>query len=199
MLYALGVVGLVSALLISVTLHEAGHFLTARRFGMKASRFFVGFGPTVWSMRRGGTEYGLKAFPAGGFVKIVGMTQLEDIEPGDEKRVFWRFPAGQRAVVLAAGSFMHFVLAIVLVYGVTLAVGVFDANAPVVGTVSKCVPATLESTCADPGSTPAPAAGKVQPDDRILAVDGQQVATWEQVVRKVRAKPDEPVTLTVEH
>src|SRR4051812_24394842 len=199
MLYALGVVGLVTALLVSVTLHEAGHFLTARRFGMKASRFFVGFGPTIWSFRRGETEYGFKAVPAGGFVKIVGMTQLEDVEPGDEKRAFWRFPSGQRAVVLAAGSFMHFVLAIVLVYGVTLAVGVADAGAPPLGTGSKCGPAQAGGPCADPGARSAPAAGNLLPDDRILAVNGQRVSTWTDVVRKVRAAPDETVTLTVRH
>src|SRR5437763_11789442 len=82
--YTLGVLFFVIALLVSVMLHEAGHFLTARSFGMKASRFFVGFGPTLWSTRRGETEYGVKAIPAGGFVKIVSMTSLEEIEPGDE-------------------------------------------------------------------------------------------------------------------
>src|SRR5437660_8605428 len=100
--YTLGVVFFVVALLVSVMLHEFGHFLTAKHFGMKASRFFVGFGPTLWSFRRGETEYGVKAIPAGGFVKIVGMTELEEIEPGDEDRAFYRQPPGQRLVVLSA-------------------------------------------------------------------------------------------------
>ena len=107
MSYTLGVLFFVIALLVSVMLHEAGHFLTARAFGMKASRFFVGFGPTLWSTHRGETEYGVKAIPAGGFVKIVGMTDLEEIEPGDEGRAFYRQPAPQKLVVLSAGSVVH--------------------------------------------------------------------------------------------
>src|SRR4051812_14470750 len=107
MSYTLGVLFFVIALLVSVMLHEAGHFFTARAFGMKASRFFVGFGPTLWSTRRGETEYGVKAIPAGGFVKIIGMTDLEEIEAGDEDRAFYRQPAGRRTGVLAAGSFTH--------------------------------------------------------------------------------------------
>src|SRR5437764_9802909 len=114
MSYTFGVLFFVIALLVSVMLHEAGHFFTARAFGMKASRFFVGFGPTLWSTRRGETEYGLKAIPAGGFVKIIGMTDLEEIEPGDEDRAFYKQPASQRAVVLGAGSGGHFTVAIVL-------------------------------------------------------------------------------------
>src|SRR3954453_21332201 len=114
MLYALGVIGLIAALLVSVTLHEAGHFLTARRFGMKATRFFLGFGPTVWSTHRGETGYGVKARPAGGFGKIVGMTPLEELPPGDEDRAFYRQPAPQRAVVLSAGSAIPLILAFVL-------------------------------------------------------------------------------------
>src|SRR4051812_2777054 len=107
MLTAIGVVAFVVALLTSVMIHEGGHFLTARRFGMKATQFFVGFGPTLWSTRRGETEYGVKAIPAGGFVKIVGMTPLDEVEPGDEDRAFYRQPAGRRTGVLAAGSFTH--------------------------------------------------------------------------------------------
>src|SRR5918996_1194941 len=115
MKYALGVITFSLALILSVMLHELGHFATAKKFGMKATRFFVGFGPTLWSTRRGETEYGVKAIPAGGFVKIVGMTPLEDVEAGDEDRAFYKQPAGKRTIVLAAGSFMHFVIALVLI------------------------------------------------------------------------------------
>ena len=76
---AIGVLAFVVALLVSVMLHEAGHFVTAKLFGMKATQFFVGFGTTLWSRQRGETEYGVKAIPAGGFVKIVGMTPLEEV------------------------------------------------------------------------------------------------------------------------
>ncbi|MFN2626875.1 MAG: site-2 protease family protein, partial [Mycobacteriales bacterium] len=89
----LGVVVFAVALIISIMLHEGGHLLTAKAFGMKATKYFLGFGPTLWSFRRGETEYGVKAIPAGGFVKIVGMTPLEEVPPGDEDRAFYRQPA----------------------------------------------------------------------------------------------------------
>src|SRR3954464_3849459 len=98
-------------------LHEFGHFATAKRYGMKATKFFVGFGPTLWSTHRGETEYGVKAIPAGGFVKIIGMTQLEEIEPGGEDRVFYKQPAMHRFVVLVAGSVTHLVLAVLIMFG----------------------------------------------------------------------------------
>jgi membrane-associated protease RseP (regulator of RpoE activity) len=193
----LGVVGFIVALLVSVTLHEGGHFVTARMFGMKASKFFVGFGPTVWSFRRGETEYGIKAIPAGGFVKIEGMTPLEEVQPGDEGRAFWKFPARQRAVVLSAGSFMHFVLAIFLVYGVVATAGVFDDNAPVVGPVSVCVPQAPDGKCSDPGSVPAPAAHVFQTGDRIMSIDGARVRTWEDAITHIRGGGGKPLSVVV--
>ena len=98
------------ALLFSVMLHESGHFVAAKRFGMKATKYFIGFGPTLWSTTRGETEYGIKALPVGGYVKIIGMTSLDEVDPEDEPRSFRQAPAWQRLIVLAAGSFMHFVL-----------------------------------------------------------------------------------------
>jgi membrane-associated protease RseP (regulator of RpoE activity) len=193
----LGVIGFIVALLVSVTLHEGGHFFTARHFGMKASRFFVGFGPTVWSFRRGETEYGFKAIPAGGFVKIDGMTPLEDVQPGDEDRAFWKFPARQRAVVLSAGSFMHFVLALVLVYVVVLAVGVPEKDPPVVGTVTKCVASGTSFACSADGATPAPAAGVLKPDDRLVAINGKPVSTWTDAVTVIQHSAGEDLALTV--
>ena len=100
---ALGWLIFLVALLLSVMLHEAGHFVMAKKFGMKATSFFVGFGPTVWSTWRGETEYGIKALPLGGFVKIVGMTSMDDVNPEDEPRSFRRAPGWQRLIVLAAG------------------------------------------------------------------------------------------------
>src|SRR5262249_58244367 len=95
-----GIVVFAFGILISVLLHEAGHMGTAKAFGMKVTRCFVGFGPTLWSFRRGESEYGVKPLPFGAFVKIVGMTpQDDDVEPGDEQRAMWRFPAVQPHVV----------------------------------------------------------------------------------------------------
>ena len=80
------------ALLFSIMLHEAGHFVMAKKFHMKVTQFFVGFGRTLWSRQKGETEYGVKAIPAGGYVKIIGMTALEDVDPADEPRSFRQQP-----------------------------------------------------------------------------------------------------------
>jgi membrane-associated protease RseP (regulator of RpoE activity) len=171
--YAVGVIAFAVALLLSVMLHEAGHFTTAKHFGMKASRFFVGFGPTIWSFQRGETEYGIKAIPAGGFVKIEGMTALEELAPGDEDRAFYKQPATERTIVLAAGSFVHFIIAIVLVFGV-LAVSGQDpirTQGLSVAAVTKCVPSATTGVCA-PGDPVAPALGKLQAGDKLLAING---------------------------
>ena len=197
-IFILGFLGFVLALLISVTLHEGGHFWTARRFGMKATHFFVGFGPTLWSRQRGETEWGVKAIPAGGFVKIVGMTQLEEVAPEDEDRAFWRQPAKQRAVVLAAGSTVHFLLAIVLIVLSSLFIGKAVELAPGVSAVAECVPATYKSACDDPGALPAPAqAAGLQEGDVVVAVDGRPIEDSLAFLRAVRASPGQPIDLTV--
>src|SRR3954453_9619480 len=116
MTYGLGVLIFALGILLSVCLHEAGHLLTAKHYGEKATQYFAGFGPTLWSFRRGETEYGVKAIPAGGFVKIIGMTPLEELEPEDTDRAFWRFPIWQRTVVLVSGSVTHFLIAIVIFF-----------------------------------------------------------------------------------
>jgi len=122
----LGWVIFVFALLFSIMLHEAGHFVTAKKFHMKVTQFFVGFGQTLWSRTRGETEYGVKAIPLGGFVKIVGMTALEDVDPADEARSFRRQPGWQRVIVMVAGSFMHFALAFFLLIVLALGVGLVN-------------------------------------------------------------------------
>src|SRR5258708_13175626 len=108
MSFLIGVLIFVVALLVSVMLHEAGHLLTAKAFGMKATQFFVGFGSTLWSRRRGETEYGIKAIPLGGFVKITGMTTIDDVDPADEPRSFRNKPGWHPVTVLGAGSFIPF-------------------------------------------------------------------------------------------
>src|SRR3954464_3309809 len=114
MLFWLGAAAFALTILISVSLHELGHMITGKRFGMKVSQYFVGFGPTIFSFKRGETEYGLKAIPLGGFCKIVGMTpQDEDVAPEDQPRAMWRFPVWKRTIVMGGGSFTHFLLAAV--------------------------------------------------------------------------------------
>jgi membrane-associated protease RseP (regulator of RpoE activity) len=198
----LGVVAFVVALLVSVVLHEAGHFVTARRFGMKATHFFVGFGPTLWSRRRGETEYGLKAIPAGGFVRIVGMTPLEEVAPEDEPRAFYRQSAGKKAVVLGAGSFMHFVIALALVFGTVFAFGTVDAEAPVVSAPAAELPVSIQfdgqRQVVGDDTVAAPAAGVLEQGDRIVSVAGTPTATWLEVVDAVRGSAGQTVPLVVE-
>jgi membrane-associated protease RseP (regulator of RpoE activity) len=198
--YAIGVMTFVVALLLSVMLHEAGHFATAKAFGMKASRFFVGFGPTLWSVRRGETEYGVKAIPAGGFVKIEGMTALEELEPGDEDRAFYKQPALQRTIVLAAGSVVHFVLAIGILFAVIAGTG-FDPvhvrPSTQIQVVEKCVPRNPDATACTSTDPAAPAFGVIKAGDRVVAVNGDAVSTYNQMAAKLRARPGTVVRVTV--
>ncbi len=198
----LGWVIFIVALLFSVMLHETGHFVTAKKFGMKVTRYFVGFGPTLWSTWRGETEYGIKALPFGGFVKIVGMTSLDEVDPEDEPRSFRRHPAWQRIVVLAAGSFMHFLLAFLLIFGLALGVGIENENTTQLGTVSSCVALTVtqlnNGTCASSDQpSPAKRAG-LRPGDQVIAFDGHPVSNWTQLGNAIRdARPGSPATITV--
>jgi membrane-associated protease RseP (regulator of RpoE activity) len=191
------------ALLFSVMLHESGHFIMAKKFGMKATRYFVGFGPTLWSTQRGETEYGIKALPFGGFVKIIGMHSLDEVDdPADEPRSFRRHPAWQRIVVLCAGSFMHFVLAFLLIFGLAVSIGIENDNTTQLGTISTCVAANVSQlnagTCsASDKPSPAKQAG-LQVGDQVTAFDGTPVSNWTQLGDAIRRAPaGQAATLTV--
>ena len=106
----------VIALIVMIMLHELGHFLTAKWSGMKVTEFFLGFGPRLWSVRKGETEYGVKAIPAGGYVRIIGMSNLEEVDPADEPRTYRQQPFPRRLSVAVAGSTMHFIIAFVLLF-----------------------------------------------------------------------------------
>ncbi|MGI9005758.1 MAG: M50 family metallopeptidase [Streptosporangiaceae bacterium] len=198
MSFLIGVLIFIVALLVSVMLHEAGHFVTAKIFGMKATQFFVGFGTTLWSRVRGETEYGVKALPLGGFVKITGMTTIDDVDPADEPRSFRAKPGWQRAIVLSAGSFMHFVIALVLLWILAVGVGVADQSGTTVS-VLPCVPAKVQATCAA-GDPQSPASkGGLHSGDQIIAVGGQRVRNWSQIGTAIKAhQAGRPVTVTVQ-
>jgi membrane-associated protease RseP (regulator of RpoE activity) len=182
------------ALMFSVMLHESGHFVMAKRFGMKCTRYFVGFGPTIWSTWRGETEYGIKALPFGGFVKIIGMHSLDEVDdPYDEPRTFRRQAAWKRIVVLSAGSFMHLVLAFVLIAGLALTIGIENDNTTQVGTVSTCVPPTkadlTNGVCGDSKvKAPAELAG-LRIGDTIVAYNGKPVSSFTQLSAMIEAAP----------
>jgi membrane-associated protease RseP (regulator of RpoE activity) len=203
MSFLLGVVIFVVAVLISVVLHELGHFLTAKKFGMKVTQFFVGFGNTLWSTRRGETEYGVKSLPFGAFVRITGMTTFDEVAPEDEPRAMRNKPRWQRAIVMVAGSFMHFALAFVLLIGLALIVGQANSNTATIGSVSTCMPANVKAfnngSCQNSrGAAPARAAG-IQANDKIIAIAGKPVQTWTQLGSYIRALPaGKPVPVVVQ-
>lgn len=172
----------VASLIVAVMFHEFGHFATAKAFGMKVERFFFGFGPTLWSFHRGETEYGVKAVPAGGFVKITGMSAFEEVPPDAAGRTFHEQSAWKRLIVLAAGSFTHFVAAVVILFCALAFVGLpFASNA-------------IEAVSED---SPAQAAG-LEPGDEIVAVDGVDTPDFIGVRDAVTSRPGERVVLTVE-
>ena len=200
----LGWVIFIVAQLVSVMLHETGHFVLAKKFGMKVTRYFVGFGPTIWSTWRGETEYGIKALPFGGFVKIVGMHSMDDPDdPEDEPQAFRSKPAWQRILVLCAGSAMHFILALLLVFGLALGVGIANDNVTQLGTISPCVPTSLAAynngTCGSPDAPASPAklAG-LRAGDTVTAFDGHPVSSFTQLGDAIRAvPPGSSATITV--
>ena len=189
----LGWVIFVVALLFSVMLHETGHFVTAKKFGMKVTQYFIGFGTTLWSTQRGETEYGIKVLPLGGFVKITGMTSMDEVDPADEPRAFRRHPAWQRLIVLFAGSFMHFVLAFVLLFLLAAVIGLDNSNTTQLGPVTSCVPANAAAfssgTCtAADAPSPAKAAG-LRAGDKVVSFDGKAVSTWTALGNDIRDTP----------
>ncbi|HEU0128889.1 MAG TPA: site-2 protease family protein [Pseudonocardiaceae bacterium] len=192
MTFVLGVVLFAVGIGISIALHEAGHMYSAKAFGMKVRRYFIGFGPTVFSFRRGETEYGLKAIPAGGFCDIAGMTALEELtDPEDHKRAFFRYPTWKRVVVLSAGSLTHFALGIALIYVMAVSTGLPNLDRPptpaVVAAISQCVGQSSDGSC--PPGAPAPArdAG-LQPGDRVLAVAGTPVTDFGSLVAATQTR-----------
>ena len=178
----------VIALLVMIMLHEFGHFVTAKAAGMKVTEFFLGFGPRLWSIRKGETEYGVKAIPAGGYVRIIGMHNLEQVDPVDEPRTYRQKPYWRRMTVALAGSTMHFLIAFVLLWTLNGAVGLldFDKPLPKVGAISK-----LQS-----GQSPAEKAG-FKLGDEIVSVDGRAVHEWQDLPDYIRPRPDQPVTFVV--
>ena len=183
-LYGATVVVIILAIVLMIFMHELGHYLTARWAGMKVTEFFIGFGPRIWSFHRGETEYGVKAIPAGAYVKIIGMSNLDEVDPADEDRTYRAKSYGRRLSVAVAGSTMHFLMALVLVFVVFAGFGLRDPESPrwYVAGVSQ------PSAAMEAG---------VQPGDRIVAVDGNRFTTFDDTSEYLRAHPGKSVTLGV--
>ncbi|NLG45611.1 RIP metalloprotease [Gordonia sp. (in: high G+C Gram-positive bacteria)] len=196
----LGVALFALALLISIAWHELGHMWAAQATGMKVRRYFVGFGPTVWSTRRGETEYGIKALPLGGFCDIAGMTPHEELTDDERARAMYAQPTWKRLVVLLAGPMQNFILGFALIVVLGLGWGLpIIGDQPVYATSVECVAPSTDAQgkpveCSGPA--PAAAAG-VQVGDRILAVDGETVSGSGDLVSRVQQSSGS-VVLTVE-
>jgi membrane-associated protease RseP (regulator of RpoE activity) len=177
----------VLVVLLVIMVHESGHFLTAKAFGIKVEEFFVGFGPRLWSFRRGETEYGVKALLFGGYVRIAGMNPFEEPSPEEYPRTYGAKPAWQRAAVIFAGPVTHFFIAFLALVIFFLAIGFPNDTRPLV--------ARVEPTLNDQPS-PAIVAGLRQGDE-IVEVDGRAAGSIDRVITYVRAHVSRPITMTV--
>ena len=201
MLFVLGVLVVVVGVALSIALHEIGHLVPAKKFGVKVSQYMVGFGPTIWSRRRGETEYGIKAIPLGGYVRMIGMLppragdrpgelrtlstgrfsqmvdqaradSMEEVRPGDEDRVFYKLSPGKKIIIMLGGPIMNLVIAAVLLTGVITIYGLPQV-APKVGLLSKCVP-----TAAPTLQVPQPTCAAGDPQSPAMAAglkDGDRI------------------------
>ena len=177
-------VAIVAGIVIMVILHEAGHYVVAKRAGIKVTEFFVGFGPRLWSFRRGETEYGVKAILVGGYVRTVGMTNLEEVDPADEPRTFRRARYGDRLLLTLAGVTVNILLAFLLFF-------VVIAGQGRLATGPNTTVDTVEARSA------ADAAG-LRGGDRIVGVEGQAIHSWNDLKAAIEARPDLPTTLVVD-
>ncbi len=179
------------AIALLITLHELGHFVMAKRAGMKVTEAFLGFGPRLWSVHRGETEYGIKLIPAGAYVKVIGMSNLDEVPPEDEARTYRQKSFWQRIGVAVAGSTMHFILALVLIFIALVGIG------QPMGTVDpQAIARNWEVGKVVPGSA-ADEAG-LREGDRLLTIDGESVQPFDDLKPQVTALKGESVALTYE-
>jgi membrane-associated protease RseP (regulator of RpoE activity) len=226
-LYVLGVVIFVVGLLASIALHEIGHLMPAKKFGVKVTQYMVGFGPTVWSRKRGETEYGIKALPFGGYIRMIGMvppradgrrsrwprrmaTAIEDfrqvsraeVRPGDEARQFYRLTPGKKMIVMLGGPSMNLLIYLVLTLVLLTTLGMPHAkNTTTIASVVKCV-VSANSKDANRTTCPAtaqaaPAFHRLRPGDEVLSVDGQPVSTWGDLTAAIEPAAGHTLHLTV--
>lgn len=223
MSFWIGVGILVLGLLVSIGLHELGHLLPAKRFGVYVPQYFIGFGPTLWSTRRGETEYGLKLLPLGGYVRLVGMFppreetrtrarakgswfsrvtedaraySQSEVPEGEQHRAFYRLSTPKKLAVMFGGPVTNLILAVVLFAIVLSGFGIAMPTNKL-GTISQCVSSGVEEcTAADPAA-PSVIAG-FQEEDRVLAWGGMPVHTWDELSESIQAGGVAPTEVLVE-
>ncbi len=225
LMFILGIVVFAFGLLVSIAWHELGHLSTAKLFGIRVPQYMVGFGPTLWSRTKGETEYGVKAVPFGGYIRMIGMfppgddgritarstspwrgmiedarsAAFEELKPGDETRMFYTRKPWKRVIVMFAGPFMNLVLAVALFLTVLMGFGI-QQQTTTVASVSPCVIAQSENrdTCksSDPAS-PAAAAG-MEKGDRIVSFDGRRTDDWDTLSDLIRVSAGQEVPIVVD-
>ncbi|KQR11083.1 RIP metalloprotease [Cellulomonas sp. Leaf334] len=223
--YLVGLLIVVVVLLLSIGLHEIGHMVPAKRFGVRVSHYMVGFGPTLWSRTKGETEYGLKAIPLGGYVRLVGMyppdaavgnppartwlgrlardareASAEEIRPGEDARAFYHLSTPKKLVVMLGGPVMNLLIAVFLMAIVLVGIGLptYTTN---LTSVSTCVipvgaDQSRECTPAD-DAAPAAAAG-IEPGDTVVSYDGTEITSWDQLSGLIRGSDAQAVPIVVE-
>ncbi len=181
---------------VMIVVHEGAHFVAAKGFGMKATEAFFGFGPRIWSMTRGETEYGIKAIPLGGYVRIIGMNPLEEIDPDDEERTYRNAPFWQKSIVVLAGIFSHFVMATLLLITVFAVWGgvATDDTGDRIPTLALSV---VAETTPSGGAAPSATAGFLA-DDVLRTYDGIALVSWDDFVERVRSDGGETVLIGYE-
>ncbi|WP_202562857.1 RIP metalloprotease [Agreia sp. COWG] len=220
--FILGVLVVVVGLAVSIGLHEVGHLVPAKLFGVKVMQYMIGFGPTLFSRRRGETEYGIKAIPMGGYISMIGMfppakqggavrnastgffnTLVQDAREvsaesigNDDDRAFYRLPIWKRIIIMAGGPFMNFVIATVIFAIVLCGFGVAKTT---VGSVSQCVlPATSERQTCDASDTPGPGVtAGFEEGDLITAINGVTVSNWDESTSIIQKSPGKTLSVDV--
>ncbi|MEE9097055.1 M50 family metallopeptidase [Pseudarthrobacter phenanthrenivorans] len=226
LLFILGVVFVALGIAVSIALHEVGHLVPAKLFKVRVTKYMIGFGPTLWSRRKGETEYGVKAVPLGGYVSMIGMyppnkedgtvrpsstgmfqtlaTEArsmahEEVGPGDGNRVFYRLPVWKKIVVMLGGPAMNMILGLLFTAVLLMGFGV-PTPTTTISDVSKCQVAagqTVDPNSPDCQLTPAAAAG-LKPNDTITSFDGKTVTSWDQLTEWIRASAGKEVAITVQ-
>ncbi len=215
-----------SLVMASIALHEVGHLVPGKIFGVKITQYFVGFGRTIWSRRKGETEYGIKLMPLGGYVRLVGMfppakadygrvrrystgpfraladnaraAEWSAIRPEDEGRLFYEKPFWQKLIIMASGPTMNILLAFLILLGVSLSYGVYRSQLTI-STVQECIVVVNAADQSCTGKPPTPAAQSgIQPGDKIVAFNGTPVSSWDDVSRLIRSNLDHPAQVSVE-
>lgn len=176
----------VVGLIVSVFFHELGHFVSARRSGMKVTQFYMGFGPRVWSTKRGEVEFGVRALPIGAFVRIVGMNNLDECDPADEPRAYRQQSFPKRIFVITAGSVMHMIIAAILFIGVYATAGRF-------GNTKELLVFSAPASC-----SPAEEIG-LQDGDQILAINETEITSRSELIAAIVSyKPGDVVDVKIQ-